>query len=52
MKNYPHPPRVFHRFLKWFCHSDFIEELEGDLEESFIENIESKGGGLCVRGGS
>ncbi|MEO1258502.1 MAG: ABC transporter permease [Bacteroidota bacterium] len=43
MKNHPHPPRLFRRLLAWFCHPDFYEELEGDLEENFIKNADKKG---------
>lgn len=37
------PPKFFHRFFKWFCHSDFYEELAGDLEETFEENTAEHG---------
>lgn len=37
------PPKFFHRFFKWFCHSDFYEELAGDLEEAFEENTAEHG---------
>ncbi len=43
MRNPNHPPNYFHRFLKWFCHPDFYEELAGDLEEAFEENTAEHG---------
>ncbi len=43
MKEKQKPPYFFRRFLSWFCHTDFHEELAGDLEETFIDNIEKKG---------
>ncbi|SMD31750.1 MacB-like core domain-containing protein [Reichenbachiella faecimaris] len=38
-----HLPRWFARFFEWFCKSDLYEELQGDLEEAFIENINTHG---------
>lgn len=38
MGNDIQPPKYFHRFLRWFCHPDFYEELAGDLEETLQEN--------------
>ncbi|MEJ1241185.1 ABC transporter permease [Chryseolinea sp. T2] len=32
-----HPPKFAVRFLRWFCHDEFIEEFEGDLDEVFIK---------------
>ena len=29
------PPRNALRFLRWFCHEDYVEEIEGDLTEIF-----------------
>ena len=29
------PPAIPLRFLKWFCHPDLIEDVEGDLSELF-----------------
>lgn len=43
MRNSIHPPKYFHRFLRWFCHPDFYEELAGDLEEAFEENTAEHG---------
>lgn len=38
-----HPPKYFTRLLAWFCHDDFYEELQGDLEERFYSNIQEYG---------
>lgn len=43
MRNSSQPPKYFHRFLKWFCHPDFYEELAGDLEEALEENTTEHG---------
>ncbi len=37
------PPRWAERFLSWYCHSDLLEDLQGDLNEYFERNIKSKG---------
>ena len=37
------PPKYFTRLLAWFCHDDFYEELQGDLEEKFYSNIQQYG---------
>lgn len=31
------PPRIALEFFRWFCHPDFLEEIEGDLTEKFHE---------------
>lgn len=36
-------PKLYERLFRWFCNSSIYEELQGDLEEGFIENVESKG---------
>ena len=36
-------PKYFQRFLQWFCHPDFYEELAGDLEEALEENTVEHG---------
>ncbi|NVK83292.1 MAG: ABC transporter permease [Cytophagia bacterium] len=38
-----HTPKFFTRLLSWFCHDDFYEEIQGDLEESFIKNTNTRG---------
>ena len=37
------PPKYFTRLLAWFCHDDFYEELQGDLEEKYYSNIQQYG---------
>ncbi len=34
------PPRLLIRFLRWFCHPELIEDVEGDLLELFEERIQ------------
>ena len=29
------PPRIAMAFFRWFCHPDFREEIEGDLQEQY-----------------
>jgi putative ABC transport system permease protein len=36
-------PGFFLRMLRWYCSAEKLEEIEGDLEEIFHENIESHG---------
>ncbi|MCB0629417.1 MAG: ABC transporter permease [Saprospiraceae bacterium] len=35
----PQPPKWADRFLVWFCAPDLLEEVQGDLYESFEENV-------------
>ena len=37
------PPKFFARLLSWYCHSDFYEELQGDLEEKFYQRTQTLG---------
>lgn len=37
------PPRGALKFLRWFCSEQLLEEIEGDLYESYIKDI-AKGG--------
>lgn len=37
------PPRLAKAILRRFCHVSFIEEVEGDLEEQFYENVNESG---------
>lgn len=39
----PSLPKFSYNLFKWFCHEDFLEELQGDLEENFLLNSEEKG---------
>lgn len=45
----PHPPRIFARFLKWFCQDALFECIMGDLEEQFYDDVESFGKGRANR---
>lgn len=36
-------PSRFERFFQWFCKPELFEELQGDLEEAFEENISRVG---------
>ncbi len=36
-------PAFFSRLFRWFCNPEIYEELQGDLEEAFFENIEEHG---------
>ncbi|MEL7002315.1 MAG: permease prefix domain 2-containing transporter, partial [Bacteroidota bacterium] len=37
------PPMFFRKLLRWFCSDDLLEELEGDLEETFEFNRAHRG---------
>src|SRR5258706_846929 len=37
------PPRVFHRFFRWYCHSDLLSTIEGYLLELYGERMKIKG---------
>ncbi|MFT4786278.1 MAG: putative ABC transport system permease protein, partial [Cyclobacteriaceae bacterium] len=37
------PPIVLAVFLRWFCHPDYLEDIEGDMEEKFFHIAENKG---------
>ena len=49
MDQRPEIPKSWRRLLHWFCHPEFLEELEGDLLESFEENISSGGSRFARR---
>lgn len=34
-QNHPHPPKLLLRFFRWFCHPDYVEDIEGDLVERY-----------------
>jgi len=38
----PQPPRWARGFLAWFCHPAYVEEIEGDLYEEFMDNMEAR----------
>lgn len=31
--------RLAHRFFRWFCHPDYFNEIQGDLEELYRRNV-------------
>ncbi len=37
------PPRIADRFLKWYCTSEYFEEVQGDLHEWFNMRVAQKG---------
>lgn len=37
------PPKYAQRLLRWFCQSQFLEEIEYDLDELFEENLKTSG---------
>ncbi|MES2730550.1 MAG: ABC transporter permease [Bacteroidota bacterium] len=39
----PFPPKIIHRFFRWFCHRDLVNSIEGDLLELFAENVRENG---------
>tara|TARA_R110000796_G_scaffold185330_2_gene302027 strand:- start:126154 stop:128781 length:2628 start_codon:yes stop_codon:yes gene_type:complete len=42
-KSVHQPPRWADRFLEWYCRSEILEDLQGDLYEHFDRNTISKG---------
>lgn len=43
VENHPDPPRWADRFLEWYCNSELVEEIQGDLYERFLEYAQDKG---------
>ncbi len=37
------PPSLATRFLRWYCHPDLLDEVEGDLYELFRRRVETQG---------
>ncbi len=37
------PPRLFHRFFRWYCHPKLLHYIEGDLLELYRERVNEKG---------
>src|SRR6516162_2664518 len=46
MKNIQ-PPRWATRFLQWYCKPELLEDLQGDLNEFFERNVQTKGARLA-----
>ena len=42
-------PKFAKHLLHWFCDQQYLEEVEGDLEEIFMENVEKIGGRKAKR---
>lgn len=42
-KKDPHPPRWAEHLLAWYCRRELLEDLQGDLNEYFQRNLETKG---------
>lgn len=43
MRNNNHPPNWILSFLRWFCHPNYLEDLEGDLRERFSRRLHHDG---------
>ncbi|HMJ70570.1 MAG TPA: ABC transporter permease [Cyclobacteriaceae bacterium] len=37
------PPRLFHRFFRWYCHPKLRDGIEGDLIEFYRERVKRSG---------
>ena len=42
-KNLSSPPRLFHRFFRWFCHPQMLDYIEGDLFEIYERRLKAQG---------
>lgn len=38
-----HAPKWMLQFFRWFCHPDYVEDIEGDLLEKYDRNIRKHG---------
>jgi putative ABC transport system permease protein len=38
-----HPPNVFLKFFRWFCHPKLRDSIEGDLMELYEERMKENG---------
>ena len=49
MQNHPafEPPKWAHRLLRWYCPSVLLEEIEGDLLETFYYNSKRRSAGVA-----
>ncbi|MES1219075.1 MAG: ABC transporter permease, partial [Bacteroidota bacterium] len=43
MKSKSSPPRLFHRFFRWYCKPRLRDHIEGDLFELYNERVTKKG---------
>ncbi|MBN8578737.1 MAG: ABC transporter permease [Cytophagales bacterium] len=39
----PYPPKLFHRFFRWYCHPRMLNHIEGDLLEDYGIRVAKKG---------
>jgi len=37
------PPKYLLQFFRWFCHPDYVEDIEGDLIERYERNVDLLG---------
>ena len=49
MRKGAQPPKIYTRLFEWFCEEEYYEELQGDLEQSFYENIKAHGEYKAIR---
>ena len=49
MRKGAQPPKIYTRLFEWFCDEEYYEELQGDLEQSFYENIKAHGEYKAIR---
>ncbi len=38
-----YPPKLLLRFFRWFCHPDYLEDIEGDVIERFEKRVITQG---------
>jgi putative ABC transport system permease protein len=43
MKKTIDPPRLAHRFFRWYCHPRMVNHIEGDLLEDYRDRVHKKG---------
>jgi len=43
MKKSIDPPRLAHRFFRWYCHPKMLNHIEGDLLEDYGDRVHKKG---------
>ena len=39
------PPKLFHRFFRWYCHPKLMDHIEGDLLEVYGQRLKKSGKG-------
>ena len=37
------PPKIFHRFFRWYCHPKLMDHIEGDLLEVYGQRLKKSG---------